>query len=694
MSHPRTSSGRRYTGVRRVLPRLLRLPVALVVAAALVLVLGAGSALGTPEHLTHTWTGAGFDDTWSTFTNWTPEIAPSAADSLVFPAVATSKTSMNDLAPGTPFGSVQIDGSGYTFLGNAIQLDGGITATFASATQEFPLDVALTAPTTMAVDSSSATLTLSGTVSGSSSLTKTGEGTLALTGTPSLTGTLTISAGMLRVDGTTTAPVGVRSGGTLGGTGTVSMVKIADGGACSPGGSSTGILTVASLAMLSGSTLSIQADSATAGTGYDQLRSDGPVALNGATLSVSGSITAGNSVLKIIDVAGASSVSGTFAGLPEGSTVTVNGVDFTLSYAGGDGNDVTLTSGHVPTTFEVSAGDLQSTTVGTAFATALKVRVLDEASDPYPGASVTFTAPASGAGGAFASSSTVTTDGDGYATAPVFTANTLAGSYKVTASTASLTDLTFSLTNRAGSPSSLTAASGNAQTAPVGAAFAARLEAAVKDLYGNPVPGADVTFTAPAGGPSGTFGGSATVTSDGDGIAEAPVFTANGTAGSYAVTASCGGVALPASFNLTNTAAPQITSADSAAFVEGTPGTFTVTATGTPVATLTVTGALPAGVTFADNGDGTATLSGAPAPGTAADYSLTLTAANGAGPDAGQVFTLHVSAPVPPVTTGERRAVRVVAARCEPHVPRRSRAGRTSRRLHGVPARHGSLATR
>lgn len=216
MSHPRTSSGRRYTGARRVLPRLLRLPVALVVAAVLVLVLGAGSALGTPEHLTHTWTGAGFGDTWSTFTNWTPEISPSAADSLVFPAVATSKTSMNDLAPGTPFGSVQIDGSGYTFLGNAIQLDGGITATFASATQEFPLDVALTAPTTMAVDSSSATLTLSGTVSGSSSLTKTGEGTLALTGTPSLTGTLTISAGMLRVDGTTTAPVAVKSGGDAG----------------------------------------------------------------------------------------------------------------------------------------------------------------------------------------------------------------------------------------------------------------------------------------------------------------------------------------------------------------------------------------------------------------------------------------------------------------------------------------------
>ena len=43
------------------------------------------------------------------------------------------------------------------------------------------------------------------------------------------------------------------------------------------------------------------------------------------------------------------------------------------------------------------------------------------------------------------------------------------------------------------------------------------------------------------------------------------------------------------------------------------------TTAGFPTATtLTKTGALPAGVTFTDNGDGTATLAGTPAAGPAA----------------------------------------------------------------------------
>ena len=46
-------------------------------------------------------------------------------------------------------------------------------------------------------------------------------------------------------------------------------------------------------------------------------------------------------------------------------------------------------------------------------------------------------------------------------------------------------------------------------------------------------------------------------------------------------------------------------------------------------AALTETGACPAGVTFVDNGDGTATLAGTPAAGSAAPTTLTITAANG-----------------------------------------------------------------
>jgi subtilase family serine protease len=89
--------------------------------------------------------------------------------------------------------------------------------------------------------------------------------------------------------------------------------------------------------------------------------------------------------------------------------------------------------------------------------------------------------------------------------------------------------------------------------------------------------------------------------------------------------------------------APGITSASSTTFTEGTAGSFTVTASGTPTPTLAVSGTLPSGVTFTDNGNGTATLAGTPASGTAATYPLTITASNGVAPDASQSFTLTVN---------------------------------------------------
>jgi hypothetical protein len=96
--------------------------------------------------------------------------------------------------------------------------------------------------------------------------------------------------------------------------------------------------------------------------------------------------------------------------------------------------------------------------------------------------------------------------------------------------------------------------------------------------------------------------------------------------------------------NILNTdAAPAITSADNATFVVGTAGTFTVTSTGVPVSALTITGALPTGVTFVDNGDGTATLAGTPDAGQGGAYPVTITAANGVGMDATQSFTLTVN---------------------------------------------------
>jgi len=54
--------------------------------------------------------------------------------------------------------------------------------------------------------------------------------------------------------------------------------------------------------------------------------------------------------------------------------------------------------------------------------------------------------------------------------------------------------------------------------------------------------------------------------------------------------------------------------------------------TRSPTASISESGALPSGITFTDNHDGTATLAGTPAAGTGATYPLTLTASNGVSP--------------------------------------------------------------
>ena len=74
-------------------------------------------------------------------------------------------------------------------------------------------------------------------------------------------------------------------------------------------------------------------------------------------------------------------------------------------------------------------------------------------------------------------------------------------------------------------------------------------------------------------------------------------------------------------------------------------GGVTVTTTGTLPMTITETGFLPTGITFVDNGDGTATLSGTVASSATleGDWPITITASNGTPPDASQPFTIHVT---------------------------------------------------
>ncbi|HEY3605858.1 MAG TPA: putative Ig domain-containing protein, partial [Pseudonocardiaceae bacterium] len=85
--------------------------------------------------------------------------------------------------------------------------------------------------------------------------------------------------------------------------------------------------------------------------------------------------------------------------------------------------------------------------------------------------------------------------------------------------------------------------------------------------------------------------------------------------------------------------APTITSATAASFSTGTASTFAITATGYPAPTITEAGTLPAGLTFVDNTNGTATIAGTPTAG--GTYVLAITATNRTG-SANQTLTITV----------------------------------------------------
>ena len=96
--------------------------------------------------------------------------------------------------------------------------------------------------------------------------------------------------------------------------------------------------------------------------------------------------------------------------------------------------------------------------------------------------------------------------------------------------------------------------------------------------------------------------------------------------------------------------APAITSATNTTFVAGTPGTFTVTTTGVPSPSLSGGKGLPPGVTFTDNGDGTATIAYDGSASALGTSPITISASNGVAPDATQHFSV-IMAP-PPAPTG------------------------------------------
>jgi hypothetical protein len=90
-----------------------------------------------------------------------------------------------------------------------------------------------------------------------------------------------------------------------------------------------------------------------------------------------------------------------------------------------------------------------------------------------------------------------------------------------------------------------------------------------------------------------------------------------------------------------SSSAPTFTSSATATATAGTAFNFPVTTSGPNTPTLTETGTLPSGLTFVDNGDGTAAISGTPGTQSGGVYTLTFTATSSSGTTK-QTFQLTV----------------------------------------------------
>lgn len=190
----------------------------------------------------------------------------------------------------------------------------------------------------------------SGVITGAISLVKNGSGTQTLGDTNTYTGTTTVNNGTLVINGSvSTSVTTVNNGGTLGGAGTVGTLTVKSGGFLAPG-NSPGILNVGSTTLEAGSTLGIELDGTSVGTGYDQVNVTGTLTLAGLLSVTMGFTPANDALFFILTNDSTEAISGTFSNAAVNEEVyTLGGQAFRISYFGNSGtnsftggNDVVL----------------------------------------------------------------------------------------------------------------------------------------------------------------------------------------------------------------------------------------------------------------------------------------------------------------------------------------------------------------
>ncbi len=326
------------------------------------------------------WTGAA-GNLWSQAGNWTGGV-PVNGDALYFPPGAANITMVNDLNGLSIAGlSIGANASSYVISGNAITLAGPFLSQGAifGNTLNLPIDIRASGVTidgvvlggnidvnATGVQFSFATIngplnihanavTLYG-VSVNGALAGTGaiDSLTTYRGAGAYSGTI---SGTVRLDGASLPSAIISAGITGNGTVGAANVSYLQTGTYDQNGAlvsnSTGLINTGNLSFQNGEFIALIKGS-TAGAEYSQVNVAGTVNLSGATLILSmdpSFVPAFGQQFVLINNDGADPVSGQFlihgavGQWTEGSIFNLGGYQFSLSYRGGDGNDVVVTAG-------------------------------------------------------------------------------------------------------------------------------------------------------------------------------------------------------------------------------------------------------------------------------------------------------------------------------------------------------------
>jgi len=342
------------------------------------------------------WTGA-TSTQWSTSTNWSPNTVPGNLDNALFDGSFFNQPTLNASATvgglwlkATVGQDVTISGApphllslvGNTIGGNpnlGILIDSGAAFSLTidcdikvinsqtwlnnNSSELFTVNGGVNVNgQTLTIDGAGDTK-ITGVISGgapSSSLHKSGSGTMTLTGANTYQGETVVTGGTLFVNGDQSNAHGnvtvSNSGTTLGGTGIIGgPVTVNSGANIAPGngGNTTAILGTGALTLQPASNFLVDINGMTVGANYDQLNVKGTVVITDSNLivTVGGVLTIGETFI-IVNNDKTDAVMGTFTGLPtSGSTFTSGGYIFSIDYAGGTGNDIVLTVVPEPATW-------------------------------------------------------------------------------------------------------------------------------------------------------------------------------------------------------------------------------------------------------------------------------------------------------------------------------------------------------